>query len=130
MRASSSSSELRGVTSSFADAGWLLTADDYFNYDWPPMPPEHTGSGGSVRRALDGITAELSANPSYRFVWSETIWLAKWWPLQTPETQAAFRALVARGAIEIVGGGWVQVSARGGGEEGACAAATRLVGAV
>ena len=31
-----------------------------------------------------------------------------WWPLQSPETQAAFRALIDRGAIEIVGGGWVQ----------------------
>lgn len=69
----------------------------------------------------------LTANPSYRFVWSgatvcdawlsaclltsrctETIWLSMWWPLQTPETQAAFRALIDRGAIEIVGGGWVQ----------------------
>ena len=56
---------------SHCDAGWLLTADQYFNYTWPPTPPQHTGAGGSVHRALDTITEMLSSDPSLRFVWSE-----------------------------------------------------------
>lgn len=93
---------------SHCDAGWLLTDEGYFDYDWPAMPPQHQGSGGSVRRILDSVTAALAADPAKRFVWAETIWLAKWWPLQNATTRATFRQLVAAGQIEFVGGGWVQ----------------------
>lgn len=96
------------VPHSHCDAGWLLTADTYFSYDWPPTPPEHTGSGGSVRRALDSVLTELLAHPEYRFVWSETIWLDKWWALQNASTRSAFAGVVASGQLEVVGGGYVQ----------------------
>jgi hypothetical protein len=29
------------LTSLRAACRWLLTADTYFSYDWPPVPPEH-----------------------------------------------------------------------------------------
>lgn len=89
------------------DAGWLLTAQGYFD-TWPKMPPNHTGSGGSVHSILDSVTAQLAANPSYRFVWAETIWLEKWWPLQNASTRATFQQLVDEQRIEFVGGGYVQ----------------------
>ena len=82
------------VPHSHCDVGWLETVDGYYN--------------GSVRHILSTVTARLDADPAARFVWSETKWLALWWPQQTPVTQAAFRRCVTRGQIEFVGGGWSQ----------------------
>ena len=79
-----------------------------FDYEWPKVPPNHVGSGGSVRAALDTIVATLTAHPEYRFVWSETIWFDKWWQLQNGTTQASFRRIVDNGQFEFVGGGYVQ----------------------
>ena len=72
------------------------------------MPPEHTGSSGSVRAALDTVLETLLAHPEFRFVWSETIWLDKWWALQNASTRAAFASVVASGQLEVAGGGYVQ----------------------
>ena len=100
------------VPHSHCDPGWLLSAQQYFD-EWPKADFDHRGSnclvsGGSVRQALDHIVAELTLQPDLRFVWSETIWLDKWWRLQNATTRAALRALVAAGQLEIVGGGYVQ----------------------
>ena len=75
------------------------SAQQYFDYGV---------TGDPVRQILDTVVETLASNPALRFVWSETIWLQKWWPLQTAETQATLVRLVASGQIEIVGGGFVQ----------------------
>ena len=82
------------VPHSHCDVGWLKTVDGYFN--------------DSVQHILSTVTSRLDADPTARFVWSETKWLAMWWPQQTPAVQAAFRRIVTRGQIEFVGGGWSQ----------------------
>lgn len=104
---SSAVAEVHLVPHSHCDAGWLLSAQQYFD-EWPHMPPAHTGSGGSVHKILDAVTKALAADATLRFVWAETIWLSKWWPLQDSATRATFQRLVDAGQIEFVGGGWVQ----------------------
>jgi hypothetical protein len=76
------------------DVGWLQTVSGYF--------------GGSVTHILSSVTEELSANPAYRFIWSETKWFELWWPLQNTTTQGKFREIVRSGQFEFVGAGWSQ----------------------
>lgn len=82
------------IPHSHCDTGWIETVDGYYN--------------DSVRLILSTVTEQLDADPSARFVWSETKWLSMWWPQQTPPVQAAFRRIVSRGQFEVVGGGWSQ----------------------
>lgn len=39
---------------------------------------------------------------------SEIKWLQMWWPAQTNETKAKFRAIVRSGQLEFAGAGWSQ----------------------
>ena len=82
------------IPHSHCDTGWMITVDEYYNQ--------------SVQHILTTVTKQLSADANARFVWSETKWLSMWWPLQTLETQAAFRRIVKRKQFEFVGGGWSQ----------------------
>lgn len=76
------------------DVGWLSTVKGYYD--------------ASVSHILTSITTTLSANPNYRFIWSETKWVEMWWPDQTPQMQAMFRKIVRNGQLEFVGAGWSQ----------------------
>ncbi len=76
------------------DVGWVWTVAAYFN--------------NSVSDILDTVTADLTAHPDHRFIWSETKWLEMWWPLQNTSTQEAFKRLVFNGQLELVGAGWSQ----------------------
>ena len=76
------------------DVGWLYTPAGYFNR--------------SVSHILDSVTADLSANPSHRFIWSEIKWIEMWWPHQNETTKRQFKRLVANGQLEFVGAGWSQ----------------------
>ena len=86
--------EVHLVPHSHCDAGWLITDEDHFRRE--------------VRVALDSIVASLSllTNPTYRFVWAETIWLQKWIATSDNSSVQALRTLVQSGQIEIIGGGW------------------------
>eukprot|EP00039_Didymoeca_costata_P024844 m.11690 g.11690 ORF g.11690 m.11690 type:complete len:1093 (+) comp4504_c0_seq1:95-3373(+) len=76
------------------DVGWLYTVDGYFNL--------------SVSDILTTVVADLAANPTHRFIWSEVKWIQLWWPHQNSTTQDTFRSLVYSGQFELVGGGWSQ----------------------
>lgn len=82
------------IPHSHCDTGWIETVDGYYN--------------SSVKLILSTVTAHLDADPSARFIWSETLWLSMWWPQQTAPVQAAFRRIVERGQFEFVGAGWSQ----------------------
>jgi Glycosyl hydrolases family 38 N-terminal domain len=54
------------------------------------------------------LIPELEANPSYRFNWAEVGFLKRWWDDQLEtDLRERFQALVAKGQIQFVGGGWV-----------------------
>jgi hypothetical protein len=92
------------VPHAHCDVGWLVSVDGYFN--------ERQWNGGenpnSVHAILSTVTPALDADPSLRFIWSETKWIEMWLPQQTPTMQAAFRRIVKAGQFEFVGAGWSQ----------------------
>ena len=65
------------------DVGWLYTVGAYFN--------------NSVTHILSSVTADLGANPTHRFIWSEVKWVEMWWPLQvmltTPSKLKSLKSL-------------------------------------
>ena len=64
--------------------------------------------GSEVNSILSSVTRALDADPSRRFIWSESSFLDGWLKHGAGEGEAElFRALVATGQLEIVGGGWV-----------------------
>eukprot|EP01102_Stenamoeba_stenopodia_P016404 TRINITY_DN5735_c0_g1_i1.p1 TRINITY_DN5735_c0_g1~~TRINITY_DN5735_c0_g1_i1.p1 ORF type:complete len:722 (-),score=108.19 TRINITY_DN5735_c0_g1_i1:1110-3275(-) len=81
------------VPHSHCDAGWLVTAEQYY-IDY-------------VHNILDSVTTELLADDTLRFVWAETIWFQQWWEQQTDTRKLEFANLVKEGRLEFVGGGWV-----------------------
>ena len=92
------------VPHAHCDVGWLVSVDGYYN--------ERQWNGGenpnSVHAILNTVTPALDADPSLRFIWSETKWFELWWPQQNASTQAQFRANVRSGQFEFVGAGWSQ----------------------
>ena len=61
-----------------------------------------------VSQILTNVVSALWSSPSRRFIWAESSFLMRWFEVQPAATQARFRALVASGRLELVGGGWVQ----------------------
>lgn len=81
------------VPHSHNDAGWLETISDYYKY--------------SVKHTLNNIILQLEKRPSFKFCWSEVIYLSMWLE-EYPERKKALKDLISNGKFEIVGGGWVQ----------------------
>ena len=87
--------ELHLLPHTHADVGWMQTVNSLARMN--------------ISRILDGVTEELAANPSRRFVWDEVAFLQIWWELQaTPKQRAQFTAHVAARRIEFVDSGWSQ----------------------
>lgn len=86
--------DIHVVPHSHCDAGYKKTFAGYL--------------GSEVNSILSSVTQALDADPSRRFIWSESSFLEGWLKHGAGEGEAElFRALVAAGQIEIVGGGWV-----------------------
>jgi len=81
------------VTHSHNDAGWLETISDYYVY--------------SVKHTLNNIFLQLERRPSFKFCWSEIIFLSMWLE-EYPERKEPLKKLISQGRFEIIGGGWVQ----------------------
>jgi lysosomal alpha-mannosidase len=82
------------------DVGWLKTVDQYYY-----------GANNSIQRAgvqyiLDSVIPALEANPMRRFIYVEMAFFKRWWVEQSPTMQARVKALVERGQLEFVNGGW------------------------
>ena len=82
------------IPHSHTDPGWLDTADGYYTKD--------------VRSILSNVFAELEAGSNRTFVWSETVFFARWWDELNAARRVRVRALVDAGRLEFAGGGWVQ----------------------
>lgn len=81
------------VPHSHNDAGWLNTADWYYE--------------NKVRHTLDNMLGLLELLPDVKFVWAEIYFLARY--LQDyPEMKPKVISMNKQGRFEIVGGGWVQ----------------------
>lgn len=79
------------------DAGWIATADSYFNGNWR----------GCVKCIIDAVVAGLQKNPARKFVYVEQYFFQKWWNLQNEEKKNIVRNLVKNGQLEFLNGGWV-----------------------
>ncbi|OMJ81124.1 hypothetical protein SteCoe_18487 [Stentor coeruleus] len=81
------------VPHSHNDAGWLETADWYYE--------------NKVRHTLDNMLGILNLIPEAKFVWAEIYFLSRY--LQDyPEKKPQVISMNKQGRFEIVGGGWVQ----------------------
>lgn len=81
------------------DVGNVKTMDQYF---W--------GANFSVQNAgvqcvLDSVLDALRKNPDRRFIYVEQAFFDMWWRHADAEDQAAVRALVASGQLELINGG-------------------------
>ncbi|KAJ8308818.1 hypothetical protein KUTeg_013692 [Tegillarca granosa] len=77
------------VPHSHQDPGWLFTFQHYYNI--------------YTKSTLDNMVDKLSGHPQWRFIWSEVIFLSKWWSEASIVQKQKFK----RGQLEIVTGGWV-----------------------
>mmetsp|Transcript_3586 Transcript_3586/g.7713 ORF Transcript_3586/g.7713 Transcript_3586/m.7713 type:complete len:899 (-) Transcript_3586:17-2713(-) len=88
------------VPHSHVDLGWLKTIDEY--YTGCSASPAYE----SVRSTLSSVVSALLFDSRRRFVFAEVAFFKMWWAEQTAELKEKFRALVASGQFEFVGGGW------------------------
>ena len=81
------------VPHSHNDAGWLVDVQQsYSKY---------------CRFTLDNIFMILEKVPSFKFCWSEMIFLSMWLE-ENPSQKEKLKEYIKAGRFEIVGGGWVQ----------------------
>ena len=79
------------VAHSHCDVGWLLTPQQYFDYE--------------VSHILDTVTEQLQAHPELKFHWAETAWLPMWLDAGNAEQKInTLSSLYARGQLEFLGG--------------------------
>ncbi|XP_052271397.1 alpha-mannosidase 2x-like [Dreissena polymorpha] len=78
---------------SHQDPGWLSTMDAYYTQ--------------FTKGTLDNIAEQLSANPSWTFIWNEIVFLQRWWTDASNEQRIKFKKLLVSGQLELVSGGLV-----------------------
>ncbi|KAH3804225.1 hypothetical protein DPMN_132507 [Dreissena polymorpha] len=81
------------VPFSHADPGYGLTFEQYYSQ--------------KTSRTLNLMVQKLLQYPNMTFQWAETVFLARWFRDLNDETKENVRALIKRGQLEIVLGGWV-----------------------
>jgi lysosomal alpha-mannosidase len=82
------------------DVGWLKTVDEYYY-----------GANNSIQIAgvqyiLDSVIPALEANPARRFIYVEMAFFTRWWRQQSPAMKDRVKALVEKGQLEFINGGW------------------------
>lgn len=83
------------VPHSHNDPGWLWTFDNYYYI--------------RTKSILTNTVNFLKNHKDFRMIWTETVFLDKWWKESSKSMTSAFRELVQGGQIEILSGGWVSV---------------------
>lgn len=81
------------VPFSHADPGYGNTMEGYYS--------------SSTKRTLDNMVMKLQEYRNMTFQWVETVFLERWFRDIDQATKTAVRALIERGQLEIVLGGWV-----------------------
>ncbi|BFZ17312.1 hypothetical protein BsWGS_20353 [Bradybaena similaris] len=74
------------------DVGWIVTVDQYYYRQ--------------VQFILDGVIAELQADPSKRFIYVEIAFFSRWFNEQSDATRHVVQSLVNQGRLEFILGGW------------------------
>ncbi|CAG5117924.1 unnamed protein product, partial [Candidula unifasciata] len=74
------------------DVGWLITVDQYYYRQ--------------VQFILDGVIAELQADPTKRFIYVEIAFFSRWFNEQNDATRHIVQSLVSQGRLEFILGGW------------------------
>ncbi|RUS70932.1 hypothetical protein EGW08_021308 [Elysia chlorotica] len=74
------------------DVGWIITVDQYYYKQ--------------VQWILDGVVAELKADPSKRFIYVEQAFFTRWYDEQDEATRNDVKMLVNEGRLEFILGGW------------------------
>ena len=91
--AQSSKTKVFVVPHSHNDAGWLIDIEScYTNY---------------CRNTLDNVFWMLESFPTFKFCWSEMLFLSMWLK-ENPSQKEKLKDYIKSGRFEIVGGGWVQ----------------------
>ncbi|CAH1791394.1 unnamed protein product [Owenia fusiformis] len=78
---------------SHTDPGWLKTVEEYYR--------------DQVMLIFDNAVSKLTKYPDMSFIWTETVFLERWWREQPDDKKAKFKELVKRGQLELTLGGWV-----------------------
>ncbi|XP_033735847.1 alpha-mannosidase 2-like [Pecten maximus] len=81
------------VPHSHQDPGWLRTFDQYYRL--------YTSS------TLDLIVDKLTVHRDWTFIWSDVVWLARWWTEASADRKLKLNRVLRSGQLEIVTGGWV-----------------------
>ena len=81
------------IPHSHQDPGWLSTFNDYYSM--------------YTKQTLSTAIQKLMEHPSWKFIWAEISFLARWWKDASVAERKNFKTLVNKGQIEIVTGGWV-----------------------
>ena len=81
------------VCHSHTDAGWYNTYDGYYSSRVAPI--------------LNSVVDTLHSNSKYKFNWSDTSYLAKWYDEANDDMKQKLKDLIANGQFQFMGGGWV-----------------------
>ena len=83
------------VPHSHCDAAYKKTVDEYYETE--------------VRTVLNSMVHALEQQSSRRFVWSETVFLWRWWkdPRTRRHQKETFQKLLNSGQLELVNGGYI-----------------------
>ncbi|KAL8619582.1 hypothetical protein ACOMHN_019638 [Nucella lapillus] len=81
------------VPHSHQDVGWLSTADSCYKFYAKPT--------------LDNAVHKLAKHSSWRFIWAETAFLARWYKGASSDQRLALKKAISGGQLEVVTGGWV-----------------------
>ncbi|KAK2160312.1 hypothetical protein LSH36_136g04043 [Paralvinella palmiformis] len=106
--------------------GWISHYDDltYSSSQWDQevldvyvVPFSHQDPGWKssmeklfrekTRKTIDYMVEFLTSDPNMTFVWSEIIFLEKWYSQADAEQQNKLKKLLSRGQLELLTGGWV-----------------------
>ena len=81
------------VCHSHTDAGWYLTYNSYYT--------------SRVVGILNSVVNTLHSNSGYKFNWSDTSFLARWYEETDQSMRDKLHQLVKNGQFQFMGGGWV-----------------------
>ena len=86
------------VPHSHDDVGWVKTVDQYYH-----GTPDFLAG---VKKILDSVIRQLSADPSRRFIFVEIAFFERWWNEQSLVKQEEVRKLVKEKRLEFINAGF------------------------
>ncbi|KAH7699540.1 mannosidase alpha class 2a, partial [Aphelenchoides avenae] len=81
------------VMQSHADPGWLRTFEDYYNT--------------KVKDILSNACDFLTKHEDLSFIWTEMVFLERWWQDANETRRSQLKSLVSSGRLELTSASWV-----------------------